>query len=156
MKIRSIALITAAPFTILTELLKYVYQDWEFARWIAVAIVLDTVLGMVKAFIHKDLSSEEFWSRFWKKIVGYLALMILSNVLTNYTVQGQVVGATQWIGTYLCSYMLIREAISILENVNAIVPIAPRWLLERMKDFNEKGEYINHSDNGTEKNDNEP
>ena len=142
MKVQSIALITAAPFTVLAELLKYIYQDWEFAKWIAVAIALDTLLGMVKAFIHKDLSSEEFWRRFWKKIVGYLALLILSNILTNYTVGGDVVGATQWIGTYLCSYMLIREAISVLENVNAIVPIAPRWLLERMKDFNEKGEYI--------------
>jgi toxin secretion/phage lysis holin len=142
MKVQNIALITAAPFTVLAELLKYIYQDWEFAKWIAVAIALDTLLGMVKAFIHKDLSSEEFWRRFWKKIVGYLALLILSNILTNYTVGGEVVGATQWIGTYLCSYMLIREAISVLENVNAIVPIAPRWLLERMKDFNEKGEYI--------------
>ena len=142
MKVQNIALITAAPFTVLAELLKYIYQDWEFAKWIAVAISLDTLLGMVKAFIHKDLSSEEFWRRFWKKIVGYLALLILSNILTNYTVGGEVVGATQWIGTYLCSYMLIREAISVLENVNAIVPIAPRWLLERMKDFNEKGEYI--------------
>lgn len=142
MKVQNIALITAAPFTVLAELLKYIYQDWEFAKWIAVAIALDTLLGMAKAFIHKDLSSEEFWRRFWKKIVGYLALLILSNILTNYTVGGEVVGATQWIGTYLCSYMLIREAISVLENVNAIVPIAPRWLLERMKDFNEKGEYI--------------
>jgi len=142
MKVQNIALITAAPFTVLAELLKYIYQDWEFAKWIAVAIALDTLLGMVKAFIHKDLSSEEFWRRFWKKIVCYLALLILSNILTNYTVGGEVVGATQWIGTYLCSYMLIREAISVLENVNAIVPIAPRWLLERMKDFNEKGEYI--------------
>ena len=142
MKVQNIALITAAPFTVLAELLKYIYQDWEFAKWIAVAVALDTLLGMVKAFIHKDLSSEEFWRRFWKKIVGYLALLILSNILTNYTVGGHVVGATQWIGTYLCSYMLIREAISVLENVNAIVPIAPAWLLERMKDFNEKGEYI--------------
>lgn len=149
MKLKVVALVAAAPFTVLAELLKYVYQDWEFAKWIAVAIALDTLLGMVKAFIHKDLSSEEFWRRFWKKIVGYLALLILSNILTNYTVGGEVVGATQWIGTYLCSYMLIREAISVLENVNAIVPIAPKWLLERLKDFNEKGEYIRQDEYGT-------
>lgn len=142
MKLRSVALIVALPVSGMAELLKYVYQDWEFARWIAVAIILDTVLGMVRAFVHKDLSSEVFWAKFWKKMVGYLSLMILSNILTNYTVKGEVVGATQWMGTYLCSYMLIREAISVIEKVNAIVPIAPKWLLERMKDFNEKGEYI--------------
>lgn len=150
MKAKVIALVAAAPFTLGAELLRYVYQDWEFARWIAMAIVLDTLLGMVKAIMHKDLSSDEFWHKFWKKIVGYLALMILSNILTNYTVGGQVVGATQWIGTYLCSYMLIREAISVLENVNAIIPIAPKWLLECMKDFNEKGEYINKKNHGTD------
>lgn len=150
MKLRVKAFVAAIPVSGLAELMKYVYQDWEFAKWIAVAIVLDTILGIIRALVHKDMSSEIFWQKFWKKMVGYLALMILSNILTNYTVGGQVVGATQWMGTYLCSYMLIREAISIIENVNAIIPIAPKWLLARMKDFNEKGEYIKQNNYGTE------
>ena len=152
MKLKTVALMVALPVSGLAELLKYVYQDWEFARWIAVAIALDTILGMIRALVHKDMSSGVFWAKFWKKMVGYLALMILSNILTNYTVQGEVVGATQWMGTYLCSYMLIRESISVIENVNAIVPIAPKWLLARMKDFNEKGEYIKKKSHETNEN----
>lgn len=137
-----IALVGALPLTIAVNFLKYVYQDWEFAKWIAVAICIDTLVSLVKHWIHKDISSEEFWSKFAKKIFVYIMLLILSNLLNNYTVNGHLIGPTQWIGEYLCVFMLIRESISILENVNAIVPIVPAWLLKRLKDFNEKGEYV--------------
>lgn len=138
-----IALIAALPFTFVVNMLQYVYRDWEFAKWIVVAVTVDTVVGLVKHWITKDLSSEEFWVKFSKKIFVYICLLILSNLLTNYTVNGHLVGSTQWIGEFLCVYMLIREAISILENVNAVTPCVPVWLLKRLKDFNEKGEYIN-------------
>jgi phage-related holin len=137
-----IALISALPLTIGVEVLKYIYQDWEFAKWIGVAIAVDTTVSLVKHWLHKDISSEEFWHKFAKKIFIYIVLLISSNFLTNYTVRGHVVGATQWVGEYLCVFMLIREGISILENANAIIPIVPVWLLKRLKDFNDNGEYI--------------
>lgn len=138
----AIAVIGSVPLTIGVNVMKYVYQDWEFAKWIGIAIAIDTVLSMVKHWIHKDLSSEDFWGKFAKKIFVYIILLILSNLLTNYTVNGHLVGSTQWVGEYLCVYMLVREAISCLENINAIYPIVPARLLKRLKDFNEKGEYI--------------
>ena len=138
-----IAVVGSFPLTIGVNLLKYIYQDWEFAKWIAIAIVIDTLLGLVKHWIYKDLSSEEFWHKFAKKIFIYIVLLILSNVLINYTVNGHVVGTTQWFGEYLCVAMLLREAISVLENINAIYPVLPPWILKRMKDFNDNGEYVN-------------
>lgn len=138
-----VAIIGAFPCTIAVNFLQYIYRDWEFAKWICIAVVVDTIISLVKHFIMKDLSSEEFWVKFSKKIFVYICLLILSNLLTNYTVNGHLVGSTQWIGEYLCSAMLIREAFSILENINAITPVVPKWLLKRLKDFNEKGEYIN-------------
>lgn len=137
-----IALIGAMPLTISVELLKYIYQDWEFAKWIGVAVVVDTLLGIAKHWVHKDASSEDFWVKFSKKIVVYIGLLIMANLLTNYTVGGNVVGTTQWMGTYLCTYMIIREAISVIENANAIYPVIPKSIIKRFKDFNEKGEYI--------------
>lgn len=137
-----IALVTALPLTVGVEIMKYVYQDWEFAKWIGVAVIVDTLLGFAKHWIHKEASSEDFWSKFSKKIFVYMLLLITANFLTNYTVQGNVVGTTQWIGTYLCTYMIIREAISVMENANAIIPIFPKSIIKRFKDFNEKGEYI--------------
>lgn len=136
------SLIIALPLSIVADILKYVYQDWEFAKWIGMAVIIDTVLGFIKHLVHKDASSEEFFVKFSKKIVVYILLLILANILTNFTVGGDVVGATQWMGTYLCVFMMVREAISIMENANAITPVFPKSFIKRFKDFNEKGEYI--------------
>ena len=111
-----VALIGAFPCTIAVNFLQYIYRDWEFAKWICVAVVVDTIVSLVKHFILHDLSSEDFWSKFSKKIFVYICLLILSNILIHYTVNGHVVGTTQWIGEYLCSAMLIREGFSIIEN----------------------------------------
>lgn len=134
--------ITSLPLTIVTEGTKYLFQDWEFAKWIAVAIAIDTILGVWKHFIHKDASSESFFSRFTRKIVIYIFLMILSNFASHATVGGTVVGPMQWIGTYLCVFMMVREIFSIIENIQAIYPILPKNFVKRMKDFNDSGEYI--------------
>ena len=134
--------ITSLPLTIVTEGSKYLFQDWEFAKWIAVAIAIDTILGVWKHLIHKDASSESFFSRFTRKIVIYIFLMILSNFASHATVGGTVVGPMQWIGTYLCVFMMVREIFSIIENIQAIYPILPKNFVKRMKDFNDSGEYI--------------
>ena len=136
----------ALPLSWGVELMRYVYQDWEFAKWIAMAVVLDTMLGLVKAWNKRDISSDEFWNKFGKKIFVYLCLLILSNVMVNYTVNGSNVGATEWIGSYLCTFMLVREAISILENVNSITPIVPKWVLDRMREFTEKGKMSDNEE----------
>lgn len=137
--------IVSLPLSIVADFSQYLYQDWEFAKWIAVAIVVDTVLSVWKHLIHKDASSELFFSKFCKKIVVYILLLILSNVLSNFTVHGSVVGATQWIGTYLCVFMMVREVFSCVENIQAIYPILPTSFVRRLKDFNDKGEYINQN-----------
>lgn len=134
--------ITSLPLTIVTEGTKYLFQDWEFAKWIAVAIAIDTILGVWKHLIHKDASSESFFSRFTRKIVIYIFLMILSNFASHATVGGTMVGPMQWIGTYLCVFMMVREIFSIIENIQAIYPILPKNFVKRMKDFNDSGEYI--------------
>ena len=137
-----ISLLVALPLSIGAEIMKYVYQDWEFAKWIGVAVVVDTVLGILKHLVHKDASSESFFVKFSKKIAVYILLLILTNILTNFTVNGNTVGATDWMGTYLCTFMLVREAISIIENANAVIPIFPKGFIKRFKDFNDKGDYI--------------
>lgn len=68
--------------------------------------------------------------------------IIFPNVLANFKVNGSVVGTTQWIGTYLCVFMMVRECFSCVENIQAIYPIFPTSFVRRLKDFNDKGEYI--------------
>ena len=136
------SLTRALPLSIGAEFMKYVYQDWEFAKWIGVAVAIDTLIGLLKHLVHKDASSESFFAKFSKKIAVYILLLILANILTNFTVNGSNMGATDWMGTYLCVYMLVREAISVMENANAVIPIFPKSFIKRFKDFNENGEYI--------------
>ena len=44
--------ITSLPLTAVSEGLQYVYQDWEFAKWIAIA-VFDT--GPSQILIYRNL-----------------------------------------------------------------------------------------------------
>lgn len=143
-RLKSIPMIavTSIPLTIATEGLQYVYQDWEFAKWIAILIGIDTILGVWKHFVHKDASSESFFSRFTKKIVIYVLLLMLSNIASNATIGGTVIGPMQWIGTYICVFMMVREIFSCVENIQAIYPIFPRSFVKRLKDFNDRGEYV--------------
>ena len=134
--------ITSLPLTVVMEGTQYLFQDWEFAKWIAVAIAIDTILGVWKHLIHKDASSESFFSRFTKKIIIYMFLMILSNFASHATVPGNVVSPRQWMGDYLCVFMMVREVFSIIENIQAIYPIFPTSFVKRLKDFNDRGEYI--------------
>lgn len=141
-----IATISALPLTIVFQVIKYFYQDWEFAKWIGLAVLVDTLISMVKHWIMKDFNSEDFWKGFAKKIFIYIMLLVASNILINFTVNNHSVGTTAWMGEYLCIAMLIRELISIIENSNAIIPICPKWLLKRLKDYNDNGEYVNRKD----------
>lgn len=75
--------IVSLPLTIVADISHYFYQDWEFAKWIAVAIVVDTFLSLWKHLLHKDASSGCFFGKFSKKIGIYICLLILSNVLAN-------------------------------------------------------------------------
>ena len=134
--------VVSLPLSIVVDFSRFLFQDWEFAKWIAGAVILDTVLGLVKHLMLKDASSGSLFGKFGKKIGIYIVLLILSNILTNYTVQGNIVGATQWIGSYLCVFMMVREGFSCVENIQAIYPIFPTSFIRRLKDFNDKGEYI--------------
>jgi hypothetical protein len=49
--------IASLPLTVIVDFFKYIYTDWEFAKWIGVAIILDTILGFAKHLIHKDTNS---------------------------------------------------------------------------------------------------
>ena len=38
--------ITSLPLSIVADIARYLYQDWEFAKWIAILVAVDTVLGL--------------------------------------------------------------------------------------------------------------
>ena len=139
---RMIAL-TAVPVSGFFEILqKYLIGDVEFIKYIVVLVGLDTILGFIKHLMHKDANSKDFFNEFAKKIFIYLALIILATVLYNVTANGSHVVPIEWISTFIYSMMIIREAVSIVENIQAIYPIFPAAIVKRLKDFRDNGEYI--------------
>ena len=95
-----------------------------------VAIVLDYVSGMIKAYNKKQLSSKIGFSGILKKI-GILILVMLS-VLVD-----RVTGDTGAIRTLVIYYFVANEGLSVLENLGESgipIPTAIKKALKVLKD----------------------
>jgi toxin secretion/phage lysis holin len=117
----------------------YIFCDWEFLQFLVILIAIDTILGISRSFRYREIHSGGF-ARIFLKMAAYMTILILSHVLTNYTVGGTPNIMFLWFDDMAYAAIIIREAISILENVAAIYPQGvPEWLLKRLKEFDFKG-----------------
>ena len=108
-----------------------------------ILIVIDSCLGFWRALNEKKVSSKGFGMIF-KKMLMYMILLILSHVLVNFKIEGKQTSIFMWFDDLVYSAILLREAISILENIAIIYPNAvSKKILEKLKDY----ELSNKSDN---------
>jgi toxin secretion/phage lysis holin len=130
---------------------KYVFADWEFLGFLFVLSVLDTVMGMYFAWKEHKFSSEGY-KRVFGKMIVYSCLVILCHVLAHINISGmgRIVFDVVRYGIY-CS-LIINETVSILTNAGKLGYAIPAWILKRLSDFNEKGEYINKKADDTTNN----
>ena len=66
------------------------------------------------------------------KLIIYSALLIVSHVLGNFTVEGGNIESYTWFKSVVCNALIIRESISIVENTSKLYPnLVPRstWLI---------------------------
>lgn len=132
---KMIALIAlpVSPFLEIFE--RYVFGDWEFVKWLVVLMIVDTFLGFIKHCISKDVSSKA-WGMIAKKLIIYSCVMVLSHVMSNYSIAGQVVDSFVWFRYFACTALIIREALSIIENVEEIYPgFFPKAVITKLKGF---------------------
>lgn len=142
MKYTTVMLVSLPISAIVQFVSEYFFTDWHFVSVIFFLVLIDTLVSVVKHFVHKDASSEDFWKGIAKKFFVYVMLIIVVSLLNSLHISGDKLGTTEWLGTYLCVAMVVREVVSIVENSNAISPWLPAGVLKRLKDFNENGEYI--------------
>lgn len=91
-----------------------------------IAIVLDYISGMIKAYIKKELSSAIGLKGILKK-VGVLIIVMLATLIDRVT------GETGAVRTLVIYYFVANEGLSILENLGAVgVPI-PAKLKQALK-----------------------
>lgn len=122
-----------SPFVELFE--RYVFGDWEFVKWLIVLVCVDTGLGFVKHWLSKDVSSKAY-GMITKKLIIYSGVLILSHVMGNFSIAGQVVDSFVWFRYFACTALMVREALSIIENVEEIYPgFFPAAIINKLKGF---------------------
>lgn len=105
----------------------YLLGGWDVALiCLIIAIVLDYISGLIKAYTNKELSSKIGFKGILKKI-GILLIVMLS-VLVD-----RVTGNTGAIRTLVIYYFVANEGLSILENLGqAGIPI-PKGIKKALK-----------------------
>lgn len=126
---------------------KYVYNDWEFLNFLFVLITVDTLLGLIKAIVKKQVSSKGF-GMVLKKIIIYTSALITTSALVKFTVSGAPQAVFGFLNNVVFSAIMVREAISIFENIGEIDPnVLPNWILKYLHKFDSlTAEKLNNED----------
>ena len=104
-----------------------------------VAIIMDFVTGIVKSLATGEkISSKAGYKGFWKKCTLILALafgiFLDAFIPIMLGVIALEIPFTMPIGTVVGCYIVINEAISIMENINTAAPSAlPRWVKKMLE-----------------------
>lgn len=111
---------------------KYIFADWEFLTFLFILIVIDTSLGLWKAYNKGEICSKGF-SLLFRKLIAYCMVLILTHIVTHYTVEGYQNEVMNWFDNFVFASLIIRESISILENIAIIYPnIIPNSILKKL------------------------
>ncbi len=133
----------STPLTfVLGFIQKYIYSDWDFLINLLILIAIDTALGFGKAWKYNKVSSAGFGA-ILIKLALYMFVLIACHVFTSFTINGIHSSVLDWVDNFIFTSLIVREGISIFENISAIQPnIIPAWLLKKMESFNsESGEF---------------
>jgi toxin secretion/phage lysis holin len=124
---------TLAPIIHFIE--KYVFSDWEYLKFLFVITSADTALGFVKAIKLHQLSSRGF-SMIFTKFTMYACALIATHVLVHFSVANKTYVVFSWFDTVIFSAIVVREAISIFENIALIEPnLFPSSILKYLHQF---------------------
>jgi len=139
-----LAIVAVSGFltTLQTFCQEFIFDDWQYLIYLGILFIVDTVTGFMKAMKYGTISSSGF-GRVIRKMVSYFSVLILAHVLTNFKIDGEVSTLFGWVDDFAYTSLLIKEAISILENIAAINPAwVPKWLLKKLKQFDAEGKFL--------------
>jgi len=146
-KLGIILFVSPCLAAILTFVNKYIFNDWEYAIFLVIAIAIDTLLGFYKHFKRGTVSSSA-WGKILSKIISYGSILTIIHILSHFTVDCEQVKIFAWIETIAYSALMVKEGISILENVGTInEKWVPTWLLKKLKEFDETGKFTTDENN---------
>lgn len=119
----------------------YVFADWQFLTFFLTLQVMDTSLLFYKAVVAKSVTVKLLGAVF-QKIFIYICFLILVHIMANYTIEGERNSFFGWFTAVAYSAIMVREGISILENIGSIRPdLIPLWILKRLKQYDKNGNF---------------
>lgn len=132
---------SAAWATVAQLFNQYVFNDWEFLPFVIVLVILDTLTGVWKSLKHGSFSSYSFGG-FMTKVILYAVYLFVLHGLTSFSSKDSVMSLFSWVEQLGYAAIVVREAVSIIENIGAIAPnLLPKWILKRLRQFDENGEF---------------
>ncbi|WP_299755298.1 phage holin family protein [uncultured Pontibacter sp.] len=122
---------------------KYVFSDWDFVPFLAVAITIDTLTGVYVNAKLGRIHSFRMRSLF-EKLQMYVVGLIIIHGLASHLVDGSPNQLVQLIVPFgkgaFYFYMLACEAISVEENLQRIGKgYLPKWIKTKLMDYKETG-----------------
>lgn len=152
MKLNIYIFTTAMPLSIVMYYIqKYLFDEWEFAGFLVILMVIDTLAGFIFAWKLKKINKDNF-SKVFVKAFAYAAFAITVHVLTHVKIGGNQIPFLEYVDYLALSGLIVREAISILDKLAKLSPgLVPKWLRKRLKDFdNLSGNLIDSKNNVNE------
>jgi hypothetical protein len=129
----------ATPVVLVIE--RYIFNDWNFLKFLAVLILLDTALGLGYAIYRWQVSASKFMGIIIKAVI-YGPVLILGHVFENFEVSGQPMEGGFYFKVLFYTGLMIVEGISILRNLGKInKKLVPAFILKRFEGFNETGDF---------------
>lgn len=121
---------------ILGTLFTWMFGAWDTALMVLICfVVMDHIMGLIKGYVNKELSSNTGFRGIAKKSVIFIVLImavLLDRVLNNST----------WVfRTLVCYFYVANEGLSILENCCQIgmpIPFEIKEALEQLRDSSKK------------------
>jgi phage-related holin len=137
-----ITVFLAGCLSIISEFVnEYMFCDWQFFTYLTILMFLDLILGVWKHIILETISSAG-WGKAIKKFVIYGIVLILAHVMENYSINGTKNILFAWMPIMMYSILMVKESISILENIGVIYPnFIPKWLLSKLKEYDKNGKF---------------
>ena len=120
--------------------LVYLWGGFDVAmQCLLVAIVLDYISGIIKAFVLKQLSSSIGFKGILKKF-GVLVVVALAVLIDRVT------GESGAIRTLVIYYFVANEGLSIIENMGLAGLTIPKSIKEALKALKKQGDEGNAKD----------
>ncbi|SEJ15559.1 Bacteriophage holin family protein [Cyclobacterium xiamenense] len=124
----------------------YIFNDFDYLKWLVVLIALDTALGFGLAIGRREIDKDRFGD-ILIKIIVYSSCLVVGHVLENFTVSGDTIPGGDYMKLLIYVAIIIKEAISVLDNAGKISKkLVPQFILARLKGFDETGDFKNFKD----------